>query len=51
MKAKSFTLYPDGKIELTGARTAPTLLIDRIPALRHYTQVKATKTVTALPFS
>ena len=51
VKAKSFTLYPGGKVELTGARTAPTLLIDRIPALRHYTKVKATTTVTALPFS
>ena len=50
IKAKSFTLYPDGRVELTGSRTAPTLLLDRIPALRHFTHVKATTTATALPF-
>ena len=50
IKAKSFTLYPDGKVELTGSRTVPTLLLHRIPALRHFTRVKSTTTTTALPF-
>lgn len=50
-RAKSFTLYPDGKVELTGTRVAPTLLLDRVPSLRHLTKVKSTATVTALPFS
>lgn len=50
-RAKSFTLYPDGKVELTGTRTAPTLLLDYLPPLRHFTTVKSTATVTALPFS
>lgn len=48
---KDFTLYPDGRVTLTAGRTAPTLLLDRIEPLRHYAEVTATETVSALPFS
>lgn len=49
--AKRFTLFPDGRVELTGARTAPTLLLERFALLRHFTRTRATETVTALPFN
>lgn len=51
ISTKSFTLYPDGRVTLTARRTAPTLLLNRISALSHLAQVRATVTVTALPFS
>jgi hypothetical protein len=51
ISTKSFTLYPDGRVTLTARRTAPTLLLHRISALRHLSDVRATVTVTALPFS
>lgn len=47
---KDFTLYPDGRITLTADRTAPTMLLHRISALRDLADVSATVTVTALPF-
>jgi hypothetical protein len=50
VRKKDFTLYPDGRISVTTSRTAPTLL-DRISVLRHYTDVRSTATVAALPFS
>ena len=51
VSVKDFTLFPDGRVTLTAGRTAPTLLLDRIEPLRHYTEVTATETVSALPFS
>ena len=51
IRTKDFTLYPDGRVTLTASRTAPTLLLDRIEPLRHYAEVTATETVSALPFS
>ena len=51
IKPKHFTLYPDGRVELTGVRTAPTLVLDRIGPLRHFAKVKATETVSASPWS
>lgn len=50
-RARHFTLYPDGRVELTASRTAPTLLLDRVTPLRHLTRVTSTATVTALPYS
>ena len=51
VRANSFTIYKDGRVTLTGAQTAPTLLLEHIAPLRHFTTVKATDTVTALPYS
>lgn len=51
IKPKHFTLYPDGRVELTGVRTAPTLVLDRIGPLRHLAKVKVTETVSASPWS
>lgn len=51
VSTKSFTLYPDGRVTLTARRTAPTLLLHRISALSDWTEVRATVTVTAVPFS
>jgi hypothetical protein len=47
---KGFTVYPDGRVRLTGTRTAPTVLMHRIPALEEWTRVTATVTVAALPY-
>jgi hypothetical protein len=51
IRAKSFTIYKDGHITLTGVQTAPSLILERIPALQHFTKVRATDSVTALPYS
>lgn len=51
IKAESFTLYPDGRVSLTGVRTVPTLVLGRIDPLRHFTKVTASETVSASPWS
>lgn len=51
VQTKDFTIYPDGRVTLTAGKTAPTLLLHRISALSHLADVRATVTVTALPFS
>lgn len=51
ISTKSFILYADGRVSLTARRTAPTLLLHRISALRHFAEVRATVTVTAVPFA
>jgi len=40
----SFTAAQDGSVTLTLSRTAPTLLLDRIPPLRDLAQMSATVT-------
>jgi hypothetical protein len=51
VSTKDFTIYPDGRVTLTGGRTAPTLLLERIEPLRHYAEVRTTVTVEELPYS
>ena len=51
VRTKSFRLNQDGTVELTGVRTAPTLLLERFEAFRHYTKVRSTQTVDARPFT
>lgn len=51
VSTKRFTLYPDGRVTLTARRTAPTLLLHRIPPVSHWAEVRASVTVTAVPFS
>jgi hypothetical protein len=51
IRAKSFTIYKDGRVTLTGTQTAPSLILERIPAMQHFTKVRATDSVTALPYS
>jgi hypothetical protein len=48
---KDFTIYPDGRVTLTGGKTAPTVLLDRVPQLAHLAEVANTVTVEPLPFS
>jgi len=48
---KDFTIYPDGRVTLTAGKTAPTLLLDRVPQLAHLADVTTTTTVEPLPFS
>jgi hypothetical protein len=48
---EDFTLYADGRVTLTASRTAPTLLLHRIPALRDLAVVSTTTTVRPLAFS
>jgi hypothetical protein len=51
VEAKDFTIYPDGRVTLTGTKNAPTLLLHRVHALRHLLRVTDTETVTALPYA
>jgi hypothetical protein len=46
-----FTIYPDGRVQLTGSREAPTFLLHRVRALQHLALVTSTQTVKALPFT
>lgn len=50
IRRKGFTIYPDGRVTLTGARTAPTLLLSHVDALRRLTEVSATETVQPSSF-
>ena len=40
-----FALLPDGRVRLRASRTAPTLLLDRLPRLRELTEVEASAVV------
>lgn len=51
VRARDFVLRPDGQVSLTVGRTAPTLLLHRIPQLRHLAKVTESVTVSRLPFS
>ena len=51
VRTEDFTLYPDGRVTLTVTKTAPTLLLDRVHALRHLALVETTATVERLPYS
>ena len=46
----AFTLAPGGTVRITGTRTAPTLLLDRVTALRHLAVVRESVTVEPLPY-
>jgi hypothetical protein len=50
VRRKGFTIYPDGRVTLTAAKEAPTLLLGRVGALRHFTEVRTTVTVEPLPY-
>ena len=47
---RGFTVYPDGRVTLTATRIAPTLVFRHLPILRDLTVVKATTTVSPLPY-
>jgi Flp pilus assembly protein TadG len=51
IRTKNFTLYPDGKVKLTATRTAGTFILHRFPSLSHLADVRATVTVSTLPFA
>jgi hypothetical protein len=51
VRARDFVLRPDGRVSLTAGRTAPTLLLHRIPQLRHLARVTESVTVAPLPYS
>lgn len=51
LEHQTFTLYPDGRVSLTGTRTAPTLLLERFDALRPMATVTSTTTISASPYS
>lgn len=48
---KGFTIYPDGRVTLTGVKTAPTIFLDRVAALRGLADVSTTVTVEPLPYT
>lgn len=45
-----FRVLRDGRVQLTGSRTAPTLVVHRLPVLRGYVVVSASDTVSPLPY-
>ena len=45
-----FEIYPDGRVTLTGTKTAPTLLIKHLAVLSHWARVSTTLTVEPLPY-
>lgn len=51
VRTDDFRLYPDGRVTLTAEKTAPTLLLDRVSALRDLAEVRVTVTVEPRPFS
>ena len=51
VRRQGFTIYPGGRVTLTAAKKAPTLLFGRIGALRHFTEVHTTVTVEPFPYS
>lgn len=50
ISTEDFRVLPGGRIRLTASRTAPTLLIHRLPLLRDYVDVSVTQTVEPLPY-
>ena len=48
--SKGFTIYPDGRVTLTGTKTAPTLLMQHVALLSRLTHVSTTLTVSPLPY-
>ncbi len=51
MPSKGFTIYPDGRVTLTGTKTAPTILLHRLSFLSHFAEVSTTVTVEPLPYT
>ena len=49
--SKNFTIYPDGRVTLTGTKTAPTILLHRLSFLSHFAEVSTTVTVEPLPYT
>ena len=49
--SKGFAIYPDGRVTLTGTKTAPTILLHRLSFLRHFAEVSTTVTVEPLPYT
>ena len=48
---KTFTIYTDGSVKLTGTKTAPTILLHRLSFLAPLARVSTTVTVEPLPYS
>jgi hypothetical protein len=51
VRPATFRLHRDGRVQVTGTKTAPTVILQRVKPLRHFTRVSATATVAPLPFS
>lgn len=49
IETEDFRVLPDGQVQLTASRAAPTLLIHRLPRLRRYVQVSSTEVVEPSP--
>ena len=43
---QSFSVRPDGTVTLTLLRTAPTLVVEKVPPLKEFTEVRRTVSVT-----
>ena len=50
LSGEDFRLLPDGRVRVTGSRTAPTLLIHHLPRLERFVDVTAIDTVGPLPY-
>ncbi len=51
VSGQTFTIYPDGRVTLTGTKTARTFLLHRLSFLSDFAEVKTTVTVEPLPYS
>ena len=50
LQRSKFLLYAGGTVELSGSRTAPTLLLHRLEPLRHFADVRASATARPRPY-
>ncbi|MFC4785496.1 hypothetical protein ACT8ZV_13535 [Nocardioides sp. MAHUQ-72] len=51
VSGQTFTIYPDGRVTLTGTKTARTFLMHRLSFLSGFAKVRTTVTVEPLPYS
>jgi hypothetical protein len=51
VQGKDFTIYPDGRVTLTGTKTAPTLLMKHLSVFDRLIEVSTTVTVEPLPYA
>ncbi|PVG81543.1 hypothetical protein DDE18_16150 [Nocardioides gansuensis] len=50
ISTEDFRVFPDGHVQLTASRTAPTLLMHRLPRLGRYVRVSTTEIVDPSPY-
>lgn len=51
LSSEDFLIYPDGRVQVTGSRTAPTMLLGHLGPLGEMVSISDTLTVSAPTFS